>query len=170
MTTDRNIASITADLADEVQEVAKRYPSKRSAIMPALYLAQDKYGNVDDVVYQAISEMLDVPKIWVFEVASFYSMYNREELGKYHIQFCTNVSCMLLGADDVLENMQKRLGIKTGETTDDRLFTLSRVECIGACDVAPVMIVNEKYYNNLTDERVAEILDQLEKDVMEAAG
>ncbi|MGE4610491.1 MAG: NAD(P)H-dependent oxidoreductase subunit E [Paracoccaceae bacterium] len=169
MTTDRNIASICADLADEVQKVAKRYPSKRSAIMPALYLAQDKYGCVDEVVYQAISEMLDVPEIWVFEVASFYSMYNRKELGKYHIQFCTNVSCMLLGADDVLADIQKRLGIEAGETTNDRLFTLSHVECIGACDVAPVMIVNEKYYNNLTNERAAEILDQLEKDFMEAA-
>ncbi|MBL4874573.1 MAG: NAD(P)H-dependent oxidoreductase subunit E [Rhodobacteraceae bacterium] len=170
MTTDRNIASITAEMADEVKEVAKRYPSKRSAIMPALYLAQDKYGTVDEVVYQAISEMLDVPEIWVFEVASFYSMYNRKELGKYHIQFCTNVSCMLLGADEVLANIKNRLGIETGETTDDRLFTLSSVECIGACDVAPVMIVNEKYYNNLTDGRVAEILDQLENDIEEVAG
>ena len=169
MTTDQNIASITADLADEIQQVAKRYPIKRSAIMPALYLAQDKYGTVDGIVYQAISEILDVPEIWVFEVASFYSMYNRTKLGNYHIQFCTNVACMLLGADNVLANIQKRLDINAGETTDDGLFTLSCVECIGACDVAPVMIVNEKYYNYLTGERVIEILDQLEKDIKEAA-
>ena len=169
MTSKRDTNTITADLSDKLQEISARYPTQRSAIMPALYLAQDEYGTVDGEVYKAVAQMLDVPEIWVFEVASFYTMYNREELGKYHIQLCTNVSCMLLGADDVLSHIQKRLGVKIGETTADRLFTLSCVECIGACDVAPAMIINENYYNNLNNERVMEIIASLEQDAKEVA-
>lgn len=169
MTSARNINTISADLSDKLQEISSRYPTQRSAIMPALYLAQDEYGTVDGDVYTAVAQMLDVPEIWVFEVASFYTMYNREELGKYHIQLCTNVSCMLLGADDVLDHMQKRLGIKIGETTADGLFTLTCVECVGACDVAPAMIVNENYYNNLNNERIMEIIASLELDAREVA-
>lgn len=168
MTNLRDIHTITADLSDNLQEISARYPTKRSAIMPALYLAQDKYGTVDEDVYKAIAQMLEVPEIWVFEVASFYTMYNRKELGKYHIQLCTNVSCMLLGSDDVLNHIQKHLDVKTGETTADGLFTLSCVECLGGCDVAPVMIINENYYNNLTNDRVTEIIASLKQNAKEA--
>lgn len=169
MTSMRDINSITADLTDKLHEISERYPTQRSTIMPALYLAQDKYGTVDVEVYKAIAQMLDVPEIWVFEVASFYTMYNREKLGKYHIQLCTNVSCMLLGSDDVLDYIQKHLNIEIGETTADGFFTLTCVECIGGCDVAPVMIINENYYNNLTNDRVTEILASLRRDATEAA-
>lgn len=168
MTTEPTIATVKADLADSVYEIMTHYPKNRSAIMPALYLAQEKYGTVDGVVYQAIAEILDVPEIWVFEVASFYHMYNREKIGKYHLQLCTNVSCMLLGAYDVLDHLERRLAIKEGATTPDGLFTLSSVECIGACDVAPVMMINERYHDNLTNERLDEILDSLEENVAEA--
>jgi len=148
-------------LAEPLAEIKKRYPTKRSAIMPALHLAQDKYGTLDEPTYQAISEMLDVPKIWVFELASFYTLYNDKKIGKYHLQLCTNVSCMLRGVYDLMDHLQTRLGIKKGETTEDGLFTLIAVECIGACDVAPSMMVNQTYYNDLSKERVDKILDQL---------
>ena len=168
MTTEPTIATVKADLADSIHEIMTHYPKNRSAIMPALYLAQEKYGTVDGVVYQAIAEILDVPEIWVFEVASFYHMYNREKLGKYHLQLCTNVSCMLLGAYDVLDHLERRLAIQEGATTPDGLFTLSSVQCIGACDRAPVMMINERYHDNLTNERMDEILDSLAETVAEA--
>lgn len=158
------VETVKADLVDDVTGIMGRYPTNRSAIMPALYLAQEKYGTVDGVVYQAIAEILDIPEIYVFEVASFYTMYNRQKVGKFHLQLCTNISCMLLGAYDVLGHLERRLGIKDGATTADDLFTIRTVECIGSCDVAPVMMVNEAYHNNLTPERLDEILDGLEAD------
>jgi len=167
MKTERSVATIRADLGESIREITTHYPKNRSAIMPALYLAQEKYGSVDGYVYQAIAEILDVPEIYVFEVASFYTMYNRKEVGKFHIQLCTNVSCMLLGAYNVLGHLEQRLGIKAGETTSDGLFSLTEVECIGSCDMAPVMMVNDIYYNNLTPERVDEFLDGPEKNLRE---
>ena len=153
--------SIIEDLAGPIAEIVKRYPTRRSAIMPALYLAQEKYDCIDETAYQAISEILDVPEIWVFELASFYTMYNRKEIGKYHLQLCTNVPCMLRGAYDLMDHLQTRLGIKKGETSKDGLFTLTAVECIGSCDVAPVIMFNQTYHNNLSKERLDKILDQL---------
>ncbi len=167
MKTERSVATIRADLGESIREITTHYPKNRSAIMPALYLAQEKYGSVDGYVYQAIAEILDVPEIYVFEVASFYTMYNRKEVGKFHIQLCTNVSCMLLGAYNVLDHLEQRLGIKAGETTTDGLFSLTEVECIGSCDMAPVMMVNDIYYNKLTPERVDEFLDGPEKNLRE---
>ena len=153
--------SIIEDLAGPIAEIVKRYPTRRSAIMPALYLAQEKYDYIDETAYQAISEILDVPEIWVFELASFYTLYNRKEIGKYHLQLCTNVPCMLRGAYDLMDHLQTRLGIKKGETSKDGLFTLTAVECIGSCDVAPAIMFNQTYHNNLSKERLDKILDQL---------
>ncbi len=153
--------SIIEDLAGPIAEIVKRYPTRRSAIMPALYLAQEKYDCIDETAYQAISEILDVPEIWVFELASFYTLYNRKEIGKYHLQLCTNVPCMLRGAYDLMDHLQTRLGIKKGETSKDGLFTLTAVECIGSCDVAPAIMFNQTYHNNLSKERLDKILDQL---------
>jgi len=161
MTAEYTRQSIIEDLAGPIAEIVKRYPTRRSAIMPALYLAQEKYDCIDETAYQAISEILDVPEIWVFELASFYTLYNRKEIGKYHLQLCTNVPCMLRGAYDLMDHLQTRLGIKKGETSKDGLFTLTAVECIGSCDVAPVIMFNQTYHNNLSKERLDKILDQL---------
>ncbi len=161
MTAKTTRQSIVEDLSEPIAEIVKRYPKRRSAIMPALYLAQEKYGCIDETTYQAISQILDVPEIWVFELASFYTLYNRKEIGKYHLQLCTNVPCMLRGTYDLMEHLQSRLGIKNGETSKDGLFTLTAVECIGSCDVAPVIMFNQTYHNNLSKERLDKILDQL---------
>ncbi len=155
--------SIIADLESPIADIRKCYATQRSAIMPALYLAQEKYGFIDETAYQAISQILDVPEIWVFELASFYTLYNHKKIGKYHIQLCTNVPCMLCGAYDLMDHLQTRLGIQKGETSQDGLFTLTTVECIGSCDVAPAMMVNQTYHPNLSKERVDELLDQLTK-------
>lgn len=161
MTAKTTRQSIVEDLTEPIAEIVKRYPKRRSAIMPALYLAQEKYGCIDETTYQAISQILDVPEIWVFELASFYTLYNRKEIGKYHLQLCTNVPCMLRGTYDLMEHLQSRLGIKNGETSKDGLFTLTAVECIGSCDVAPAMMINQSYHNNLSKEQLDKILDGL---------
>lgn len=161
MTAEYTRQNIIEELTNPVAEICKCYPTRRSAIMPALYLAQEKYGSIDEITYQAISDILDVPEIWVFELASFYTLYNRKEIGKHHLQLCTNVPCMLRGAYDLMGHLQTRLGIKQGETTEDRIFTLTEVECIGSCDVAPAMMVNQTYHCKLSTERVDEILDRL---------
>jgi NADH-quinone oxidoreductase subunit E len=161
MTAKTTRQSIVEDLSEPIAEIVKRYPKRRSAIMPALYLAQEKYGCIDETTYQAISQILDVPEIWVFELASFYTLYNRKEIGKYHLQLCTNVPCMLRGTYELMEHLQSRLGIKNGETSKDGLFTLTAVECIGSCDVAPAMMINQSYHNNLSKEQLDKILDGL---------
>ena len=163
MTAEYSKQAIIADLTAPIADIVKRYPTQRSAIMPALYLAQEKYGFVDETAYLAISEILDVPEIWVFELASFYTLYKNKNIGKYHLQICTNVPCMLRGAYDLLDHLQTRLGINKGDTSKDGLFTLTTVECIGSCDLAPAMMVNETYHTNLSKERVDKLLDQLSR-------
>lgn len=169
MSLERSVATVKADLTEQVHAIMGQYPKARSAIMPALFFAQEKYGTVDEVTYAAVAEILEVPEIWVFEVASFYTMYNRKDVGKYHVQICTNVSCMLLGADEALDHLKARLGVEEGGTSADGQFTLTSVECIGACDVAPVMIINEEYYDTLTNARLDDILDSLADERAEAA-
>lgn len=161
MTASHSTAAIRDALADRVQEVTARYPTARSAIMPALELAQEEFGPLDGNAYQAIAGLLDVPEIWVFEVASFYTLFDRAGKGTYHLQLCTNVSCMLRGAEEMLTRLEQRLGVPAGGTTADGVFTLSRVECIGACDKAPAMMVNADYYEDLTPKTLDALLDSL---------
>lgn len=161
MTAGYSRESIIADLEAPITDIRKCYATRRSAIMPALYLAQERYGFIDETAYQAISQILDVPEIWVFELASFYTLYNHKQTGKYHLQLCTNVPCMLCGAYDLMDHLQTRLGIKNGETSQDGLFTLTTVECIGSCDVAPAMMVNQTYHSNLSKAQVDKLIDQL---------
>lgn len=148
-------------LKTKIEEIAKRYPDRRSAIMPALYLAQERYGYLSREAIEEVAAILNIPPIQVYEVATFYTMYNKKPVGKFHIQVCTNLSCMLLGAEDLLRFLKERLGIEEGETTKDGLFTLSTVECLGSCGTAPVMQINDTYYENLTKEKIEEILKGL---------
>jgi NADH-quinone oxidoreductase subunit E len=132
-------------------------------VMAALRIVQDQNGGylTSDLI-DAVAEYLDMPSIAVYEVASFYSMYELEPVGRHKICLCTNVSCMLCGSDDILAYLQKKLGIGFGETTQDGRFTLKEVECLGACGGAPMMQIHNKYYENLTPERIDEILAVLE--------
>jgi len=145
----------------ELQEVAARYPDKRSAMLPALAIAQREQGYLTPEAYEWVAKALDTTPTWVASVASFYTMLRKEPVGKYLIQVCTNLSCSLVGAQPLLTYLQERLGIKVGETTPDGLFTLTTVECLGSCATAPVMQVNDRYYERLTRERVDEILAEL---------
>ena len=151
-------------LKDSIEEAAKHYPNQRSAIMPALYLAQKEHGHLSGGLLKEVAGILDVPEIWVYEVSTFYGMFHTEPIGKFQIKICTNLSCQLLGAESLLAHLEKRLAIEAGETTPDGMFTLSCVECLGACEGAPMMQVNDGYFHmNLTTDGIDEILDGLRK-------
>ncbi len=150
--------------ADIDRWIAKYPPErKRSAVMAGLRIAQEQNGGwlTDDLI-TAVAHYLDMEPISAFEVASFYSMYELKPVGKHKICVCTNISCMLCDSDKVVDHLQQRLGIKMGETTDDGRFTLKEVECLGACVNAPMFAIGRDYYENLTPEKIDQILDGLE--------
>ena len=148
-------------LREKIEEVAGRYPNRRSAIMPALYLAQAENAALSGDVLLEVADVLDVPEIWVYELATFYDMFHTEPVGTFHIHVCTNVSCLLLEAEGIVAHLESRLGIERGDTTPDGLFTLSTAECLGSCDTAPVMQVNYAFHENLSERRIDEILEKL---------
>jgi len=144
-----------------VEEIVARYPRKEAAILPVLHLAQQEFGCISSEEEKLVAELLEVKPIKVREVVTFYTMLNREPLGKYHIQVCSNLSCSLLGAENMIDYLKKKLGIEVGETTQDKKFTLSTVECLGACEQAPCMMVNFDYYGYLDEKKIDEILNSL---------
>jgi NADH-quinone oxidoreductase subunit E len=145
----------------EFERLLTRYPDKDAAILPALHLAQREQGYVSDDAIVHIAELLGTSPARIEGVATFYTMYNRKPVGKYHVQICRNISCSLLGAEHLIGHVSKKLGVKPGETTPDGKFTLTKVECLGSCGTAPVMQVNDDYHENLNEERIDAILDNL---------
>ncbi|TPX51588.1 hypothetical protein SeMB42_g00123 [Synchytrium endobioticum] len=143
--------------------ILARYPPqyKKAAVMPLLHLAQRQLGWTSISVMNYVARVIDVPPMRVYEVASFYTMYNREPVGKYFLQVCTTTPCALRDAGAILETIARHLGITVGGTTDDKLFTLIEVECAGACVNAPVLAVNDDYYEDLTPKDTIFILDEL---------
>lgn len=152
-----------ADNLQKLEHLRQKYPAhaKRSLIIPCLYMIQEQYGFIPPEAPAYLAQTLAVPLIWIREAVSWYSMIQSKKLGKYHIQVCHNLSCSLRGAETLLPHIQKKLGISVGETTADEKFTLSTVECLAACGSAPVMQINEKFYENLTPEKVDQILAEL---------
>ena len=153
-------------IKDEIEHWKARFPEdrKRSAVIGALHAVQHEIGGYLTAEHMnAVAEYLDLPTIQVYEVATFYSMFQTKPVGRHNVAICTNVSCMLRGADDIVEHVQKKLGIKLGESTGDgRIYLKKEEECLAACCGAPMMMVDHKYYENLTTERVDEILDELD--------
>lgn len=151
---------------NEIDHWTKRFPEgrQRSAVIGALHAVQhENHGYVTAEQMNAVAEYLGLATIQVYEVATFYSMFQTREVGRNEVAICTNVSCMLRGADDIVDHVEKKLGIKLGESSSDgRIFLKKEEECIAACCGAPVMMVNHKYYENLTTEQVDEILDGLD--------
>lgn len=147
----------------EIQQLKARYPHPNSALLPALALAQKEHGWLSPEVLEEVAAIMELTPAQVGSVASFYTMFNRRPVGKYLIQVCTNIACSLLGAGHIVEHLKRRLGINVGETTPDGLFTLLEVECLGSCGTAPVMQVNDTYHENLTAEKVDEILAGLRR-------
>ncbi|HSM28704.1 MAG TPA: NADH-quinone oxidoreductase subunit NuoE [Thioalkalivibrio sp.] len=156
---------LSAHLREEIDEWLARYPEdqRRSAVLGALRAAQHEQGYLSTDLMDAVAEYLRIPAMDVYEVASFYSMFELQPVGRHTIAVCSNISCMLRGADELIEHLQNRLGIQLGESTPDGKFYLKREEeCLAACCGAPMMQVDHVYYENLTPERVDAILDSLE--------
>lgn len=150
--------------ADAIKDILSRYPKdlQTSAIMPLLTLAQDQNnGWLDQKSIQAVSEILSMPFIKVYEVASFYSMYNLKPVGKYLIELCRTTPCWLKGCGKVAKAFEDELGIKMNQTTEDNLFTLREIECLGACINAPVVKINDNYAEDVTPEKVKDIIQDL---------
>ena len=145
----------------KIKERVGLYPRNKSAILPALTVAYHQVGHLNDDVYKEISKIIKVPQVEVAEAATFYTMFPKGPVGKYLIQVCHNISCALLGADSLVGYLEEKLEIKKGETTKDNLFTIVTVECLGSCATAPMMQINQDYYENLTREKVDKILEEL---------
>lgn len=167
MSQDQNTVKPLSDLLSQTAVEAidawiAKYPKdqKQSAVMAALTIAQDEHGYLSNELMEAIAEYLSMPMVAVFEVATFYSMYQRKPCGKNAISVCTNISCKLNGSDEIVHYLEEKLGIKLGQTTEDKRFTLRGVECLGACVGAPMMQVNKDYHEQLTAEKIDQILGQ----------
>jgi len=141
-----------------IEKAAAEFPVRRSALIPALRIVQESRGCVDREAMRDIATVFDLHPMEVEEVATFYTMINTRPVGKYLIQVCRSISCFIMGANPILRVLEKRLGIRPGETTKDGKFTLVEVECLGSCGTAPVMQINEDYYEDLTPEKVEQIL------------
>jgi NADH-quinone oxidoreductase subunit E len=146
---------------NRIQALIAKYPHKRSALIPSLQLAQEEAGYITPDVVLELAEVFAVPPNEIIEVASFYTMLHRKPHGKYVVQVCTNISCLLCNCEEIMRHLQSRLGIKPGETTPDNKFTLLEVECLASCGTAPVAQINEDYHENLTPEKLDRILDSL---------
>ncbi|RVQ00817.1 NADH-quinone oxidoreductase subunit NuoE [Sinorhizobium meliloti] len=146
-------------MREEIEAAAARYPERRSAIMPALMIAQKEHGHLPGPVLEDVAEILGVERVWVYELATFYTLFHTEPIGRFHLQLCDNVSCMLCGSEALLKHLETTLGIRKGETTPDGAFTLSTVECLGACEMAPVMQVGDDYHGNLDTARLEALLE-----------
>ena len=156
--------AFNAENAQRADAIIAKYPKGRqqSAVMPLLTIAQKQCGNwLPKVAMDYVAELLGMPPVRVYEVASFYTMYNLEPVGKYLVEVCTTTPCWLRGSDAVLAACEKHLGIKCGETTADGKFTLKEAECLGACVNAPMCQVGDNYYEDLTPDNVTKVLDAL---------
>ncbi|HWH76246.1 MAG TPA: NADH-quinone oxidoreductase subunit NuoE [Candidatus Binatus sp.] len=142
----------------EFEATIARYPKKEAAMLPVLYLAQKEFGHIGAEAIEYVAKLMDQPPARVHGVVSFYTMYNMTPIGRHHIQVCRTLPCALRGAEQVTELLKMKLGIEPGQTTADGRFTLSEVECLASCGSAPMMQVNDHYYENLTEEKINEIL------------
>jgi NADH-quinone oxidoreductase subunit E len=145
-----------------IDKIIARYPQKEAALLPVLHVIQKEFGQISSEEEILAASLLGISQVKVREVVTFYTMFNRKAVGKYHIQVCSNLTCSLMGAANILNFIEEKLGIKPGETTSDKKFTLSTVECLGACEQAPSMMVNFDYHGHLDKEKINEILDNLE--------
>lgn len=160
------IPSLSAHAREEIDELLSHFPAdqKKSALLGALNIVQhENQGFLTEELMAAVADYLDLAKIEVYEVASFYSMYELKPVARNNVAICTNISCMLMGSQTIVDHVENKLGIKIGESTDDgRIYLKKEEECLAACAGGPMMQVNHVYYENLTPEKVDEILDGLE--------
>lgn len=153
--------SPSSDIQKKVDEIIRFYPDPKAACIPILHEIQDETGYIPKESLAWVARILTLPKSRVEGVVTFYTMFRMEPIGKYHLELCTNISCSLCGCESLLAEMEKELGIRLGETTPDGLFTLSEVECLATCGMGPAMKVGDTIYEELTPEKVNEIILEL---------
>ena len=155
---------LTDEILAEIKKELDKYPAdrKQSAVMAALRIVQDEYRWVSKEIMQEIADFLEMPAIHVYEVATFYSMYEHKDVGQHKLCVCSNISCQLRGAKEVLDHLKLKTGIGPGETTADGRISIKEVECLGACGGAPMMQVDKEYHENLTPESIDKILEGLD--------
>lgn len=146
---------------EKVEYHKSKYPDSKSAIMPILWMAQHKWGWLSKEVMEYVAELLNLPYSHVYGVSTFYTMYFKKPMGKHHVQICTNVSCMLRKGDEIFEHVSNKLNIKHNEATSDNLISLEEVECMGACGGAPMMAINEEFFENVDIKQVEELINNL---------
>lgn len=146
---------------EHFKDIVARYPRKEAAMLPVLYLAQREFGHLGPQAIEYVAKLMGQPPARVHGVVSFYTMFNMKPIGRHHIQICRTLPCALRGAERITAFIKRRLGVEPGQTTPDGRFTLSEVECLASCGTAPMMQINDDYYENLTDEKVTEILASL---------
>ena len=151
----------TAENRNRIEQEVKKYPVRKPAVMAALYIAQEQNGFISFEVMKEVAEVLGITSEEVLGVVTFYTMYHQKQMGKYHIQVCTNVSCMLRGGYEIWDQVKNKFGIDHMDVTEDKKFSLEEVECMGSCGTAPMIAINEDFYENLSKEKVLEILESL---------
>lgn len=156
--------SFSTENERRIAEFLRRYPDPRAALLPVLHVAQEQFGYLSYEVMELVAQRLGIPPVEVLSTATFYTMYHKRPVGKYHIEVCANVSCYLRGSDSLLAAIEQELGIRAGETTEDGLFTLSTVECLAACGTAPVLQVNGKLYEMMTPEKARDLVRKLKEE------
>lgn len=156
-----NEFKFTSENIDRINKEIAKYPLKKPAVMAALYIAQEQNGYISNEVIKEVAAILEMTTEEVLGVVTFYTMYFQKPMGKHHIQVCTNVSCMLRGGYDIWNQVKEKLGVDNMGVTEDQKFSLEEVECMGSCGTAPMLAVNEDYYENLTKEKVDKILESL---------
>lgn len=152
---------MSPELEQEIKQLASRYPVARGALLPALRLVQKEERSITREAVHRVAELLGLPPSEVVSAVTFYTLLRLPKVGKYLIQVCHTLSCELAGAEEVIEAISQKLHIRSGETTPDGKFTFLEVECLGACDMGPVMLINDQYYPNLTPDRAVEIIEGL---------
>ena len=146
----------------EVDAALARYPNKRSAVLPVLWIAQREWGWLSPAALRLAAKTVELPEPEVFGIATFYTMFNLQPVGRHHLQVCMTLSCSLVGADRLFRHLERKLGVGHGETTADGRFTLRRVECLAACGVGPCMQVNLDYHENLDEQKADALLERLQ--------
>ncbi|MCS7205415.1 MAG: NAD(P)H-dependent oxidoreductase subunit E [Leptospiraceae bacterium] len=147
----------------EYEEITTHYPDRKATLLPALWIAQREFGYISKEVMEYVAELVGVPFVRVYEVVEFYTMYHKKKPGRYHLQLCQTLSCYLAGAEEIRKYIEEKLNLKPGETSEDGLFSFQLMECLGSCHTAPVVQINDDYYENLTVEKFDAIIQDLKK-------
>ncbi|MFO1462721.1 MAG: NADH-quinone oxidoreductase subunit NuoE [bacterium] len=151
----------TSENQRKFEEILTRYPVKRAAMLPALWLAQRQNGWISPEVMEYVGTLLGLSPAKVYEVATFYTMFNLKPVGRYHFQVCRTLPCQLMGAEGITAHLEKKLGVKLGATSADGKYTLTEVECLGSCGTAPMLQLNDDYHENLTPEKLDALIASL---------